>query len=731
MSDEPNKSLPPPKLGWDAFKRSWANLKTNFGFANSGKLIASLKSPTQFLLVIAGLCFALFLVYWIFDKVFIYFVARSYVQEIAEAFDLNKYLANAIVYLTFVALAFFGAMIFRFSKQKRLIGVFGIIGLLIAHSLIMWLATSNIVISRKGEALKCYVITRDTVRYGVRPGIDPETGRQCRPVTAEIIGRLREYEKGNRPKQIANNNPTFFDPGTGEPIVWYYKNENGNIAIFDLMGFHPDTGVELLPVTREVVDAWKDQEQLAARQAPQRINPETYAFFDPITGKPRVWYRRSENGDFEFYDRPGFHPLTGEPLTVVTRDLIDTWRRYQADLASQKCYIITQNSVKYSNHLGIDPDTGRQCRPLTSEMLERLREYEKGKRPKKIESANPTFFDLRTGEPIVWYYKDKDSNIELFDLMGFHPDSGDELLPVTKEIVDLWKNRKKIDSVQAPRRIDPEKYAFFDPVTGKPRVWYWRSENGEYEFYDNLGFQPRTGEKLLIITSDAIRAWKADQDLNTKKRLNNQRLLDEDERKRKEELAKSNNADAMCDQLAANPRDSRKAPGVPGVAYDALRYQANEAIDVCSRAVQKYPNELRFQYQLARALEFNNPDKALELQLKLGRLQYPASYDNAAGIFLRKKMYPDALRQFQLGVQHGDPDAMVSLAEMIKKGRAEGDYMALYVRAASLGHEGAQLAVQQEQQHQADALQQRAIEAEQQKRAMEMFGTILRSVPMR
>jgi hypothetical protein len=42
-----------------------------------------------------------------------------------------------------------------------------------------------------GTARKCYVVTRDDIRYGERPGIDPATGRECRPVTAEVIERLR------------------------------------------------------------------------------------------------------------------------------------------------------------------------------------------------------------------------------------------------------------------------------------------------------------------------------------------------------------------------------------------------------------------------------------------------------------------------------------------------------------------------------------------------------------
>jgi hypothetical protein len=477
------------------------NSKINFG--------------VKFAILMFGLLLALFLIYWIFDKIFIYFVARSYVQEIADAFDLNKYLARAIVYATFVAIAFFGGMIVSFSKQKRLVGVFGIVGLLIAHSLIMFLATRGEVISTKGEALKCYVITRDTVRYGEHAGIDPGTGRQCRPVTPELVERLRAYEKGDRPKRIVTSDPVFFDLGTGEPIIWYYKNENGAIEIFDLMGFDPDTGDELLPVTKEVVDAWKLQKQQEARKAPQPIDPEKYAFFDPITGKPRVWYRRGENGDYEFYDRPGFHPLTGEQLTVITRDTINDWRKYTQETASQKCYVITRDSVQYGNHPGIDQATGRQCRPVTPELLRRLREYEKGNRPKKIQLADPTFFDLRTGEPIVWYYKKNNGDIDLFDLMGFDPDTGEELLPITKEIAELWKSHAQShlqsDTRQAPQLIDPDKYAFFDPVTGKPRVWYWRGEKGEYEFYDNPGFHPRTGVKLIVISKEVIDVWKKDQ----------------------------------------------------------------------------------------------------------------------------------------------------------------------------------------------------------------------------
>jgi hypothetical protein len=711
MSDGPQKTLPPPKLDWpDYLKQLWSRCAK---VCNEAKLNFR-ATPWRSLVVVVGFFFAIFLVYWIFEKIFIYFIARSYVEEIADVFNLNKHLADAIVYLTFVAIAICLGMIFRFSRQKRLIGVFGIIGLLVAHSLIMAVGESGQIIK------KCYVITRDSVRYGERPGTDPGTGRQCRPVTAELVERLRAYEKGDRPKRIVENEPVFFDSGRGEPIVWYYKDKDGKFEIFNLMGFHPDTGKELLPITREIVDAWKLQKEQDARLAPKHIDPEKYAFFDPITGKPRVWYWRSANGDYEFYDRSGFHQATGEPLTIVSRDLIDAWRKYVQEAASQKCYIITRDAVRYSSPPGIDPVTGRQCRLLTPEILERLREYEKGNRPKPIKIDNPTFFDLRTGEPIVWYYKNK-NDIELFDLMGFHPQTGDELLPVTREIADLWKTKKTSASAQTPQRVDPEKYAFFDPVSGKARVWYWRSQTGEYEFYDNPGFHPRTGEQLKVITSETIGAYKIDTDKRTQR--------DKDS-KTAEESAREldRNASALCDQLAANPRDPKKAAGASGVSYDSLKYQAKDAVEACGKAVQQYPNELRYHYQFARASEFSNPDKALERHLNLGRMEYAAAYDNAGGLLLRQKKYSEALRQFQLGAQHGDADAMVSWAEMIKKGRAEGNYIDLYQRAASLGHEGAQLALQQEQQQQLEIQQQGVIAAQRQQQGIQMMNLILRNI---
>ena len=127
--------------------------------------------------------------------------------------------------------------------------------------------------------------------------------------------RLDEYAKGKRPERILDPEPEFFHPRTGEPIVWYHKNRSGYIALFNLMGFDPESGEELQPINTEVIAEYREQTQ-RERMPPKRIeNIEDYELFDRVTGYPRVWFWRGPNRDYEFFDSQGFHPSTGEPLT--------------------------------------------------------------------------------------------------------------------------------------------------------------------------------------------------------------------------------------------------------------------------------------------------------------------------------------------------------------------------------------------------------------------------------
>ena len=202
----------------------------------------------------------------------------------------------------------------------------------------------------------------------------------------------------------------------------------------------------------------------------------------------------------------------------------------------------------------------------------------------------------------------------------------------------------------------------------------------------------------------------------------------------------------MVYQLYTNPAPSDRmfieAPGdtCNAVVTFAVAILAVVTLAVAIVAVVMFAVVmLAFQYQLARALEAKGKDRqrALQIQQKLVTLGYPAAFDNLGWIIIsERKDYSEASNLFRKGTQLGDPDAMVSLAEMIDRGRTfplnpSETKLALYARAARLGHLGAARALQLEQEKQTQLEQHSAIEAEQQRRTMEMFQLLLRNAGRR
>jgi len=133
--------------------------------------------------------------------------------------------------------------------------------------------------------------------------------------------------------------------------------------------------------------------------------------------------------------------------------------------------------------------------------------------------------------------------------------------------------------------------------------------------------------------------------------------------------------------------------------------QAKQAIAACTVAVQQSPTELRYQYQMARAMETEAPEKALEIHRKLAGLGYPVAYDNLGWLEIKLyKNYGEAIKYFKAGSQLRDPDSMVSLVEMVDRGYLPTDRpqelkCQLLRTAAGLGHQGAQLQMQEEEKN--------------------------------
>ena len=175
---------------------------------------------------------------------------------------------------------------FSFSKRKRTLGFIGILGLLIGHGVLLGMRDANY--SPTGATTKCYVLNREGIKILNHVGVDPDTGRECKLLTPQMTEKYNAYRNGGRPQLVTDTNTAFFDPLSGEPIVWYAKADAGRIELFDLMGFHPRTGEELKTVDRQVVDEWRQQVSKVVRRAPNRIpDPEKFGFFDQLTGNSK------------------------------------------------------------------------------------------------------------------------------------------------------------------------------------------------------------------------------------------------------------------------------------------------------------------------------------------------------------------------------------------------------------------------------------------------------------
>ena len=137
----------------------------------------------------------------------------------------------------------------------------------------------------------------------------------------------------------------FFDPLTAEPKIWYYKGNNGRIELFDGPGYHPQYKVKLEVITPDIVTQIKrqlraDAERIAQQEqtrkeeaeriarsprAPEKLNPisiEEIVFFDPLTAEPKVWYYKGDDGRFELFDAPAYHPQYKVKLELITPDIV-------------------------------------------------------------------------------------------------------------------------------------------------------------------------------------------------------------------------------------------------------------------------------------------------------------------------------------------------------------------------------------------------------------------------
>jgi hypothetical protein len=90
------------------------------------------------------------------------------------------------------------------------------------------------------------------------------------------------------------------------------------IKVFDDRVKDPVYGVQAEPCTLDqTVEIRRIKNPILGPQRVQVGDARSFAFFEPVTGHPRIWYHKTSAGEYEFFDRMGNDPETGVPLQIV------------------------------------------------------------------------------------------------------------------------------------------------------------------------------------------------------------------------------------------------------------------------------------------------------------------------------------------------------------------------------------------------------------------------------
>ncbi len=147
-----------------------------------------------------------------------------------------------------------------------------------------------------------------------------------------------------------------------------------------------------------------------------------------------------------------------------------------------------------------------------------------------------------------------------------------------------------------------------------------------------------------------------------------------------------------CDVLAAHPLDQRKAAEVSGVKIQFIN--ASLATQACERAVENFPNEVRFQLQLGRGFEkAKKYEEAHKWYAKAAELGYPQAMHNLGFQFATGRGAPlnyiEARKWFTMAAVLSNAAAMTNLGQLYANGlgvmRDYGEARNWYLKAADAG----------------------------------------------
>jgi hypothetical protein len=119
--------------------------------------------------------------------------------------------------------------------------------------------------------------------------------------------------------------------------------------------------------------------------------------------------------------------------------------------AAQRWYAITPEGIRFFDSSGFDPKYGLKLEPVTAELAVNLARAERGQTPSRLvvnKLDDIQFFDTLSGQPRIWYFKNAAGEVELYSQAGHHPAYGDQLRPITREVVSALRQQLEANAKQ-------------------------------------------------------------------------------------------------------------------------------------------------------------------------------------------------------------------------------------------------------------------------------------------
>lgn len=192
--------------------------------------------------------------HWLGDR-----VAGSLMSQVKNAIGLNPWQEAFWVVVIGLVAAFAIRLMLAWNEARITAGVLILTALSAGTYGFLWYQTRDTWFTGAGQPLKCYVLHGKTIRVRNMVAFDPDTGAPCRPVdTPELAHKLQAWlsESGTARtfEPLATRPSLYFSTFTpGVAVIWYFRRSDGRIELFDMPGYHPKFGDELLPVTRDIV----------------------------------------------------------------------------------------------------------------------------------------------------------------------------------------------------------------------------------------------------------------------------------------------------------------------------------------------------------------------------------------------------------------------------------------------------------------------------------------------